>query len=79
MDPTPRAVVVEATRPAIGSPVALVNVPEAGVPKAGATKVLLLKVWARVLKVKVSETLAKLGMVKVVVPTVWAAKLTVAV
>ena len=70
MEPTPRAVEVEATKPAMGRPLTLVKVPEAGVPKAGATKVLLLKVWAKVLKVKVSLTPAKLGMVKVVPPTV---------
>jgi hypothetical protein len=33
-DPTPRAVLVEETNPAIGSPVALVNVPDEGVPSA---------------------------------------------
>jgi len=54
----------------MGRPVALVKTPEAGVPKAGATKVLLLKVWASVVKTNVSETEAKFGMVKVVAPTV---------
>jgi hypothetical protein len=33
-DPTPRAVEVEETSPAIGRPVALVSVPEDGVPRA---------------------------------------------
>jgi len=54
-----------------GKPVTLVRTPEAGVPRAGATKVLLLNVWARVVKANVSLTLAKLGMVKVVAPIVW--------
>lgn len=44
MLPTPRAVVVDATNPAIGKPVALVSVPDAGVPSTGAVKVGLVSV-----------------------------------
>ena len=39
IEPTPIAVEVEATRPAIGKPVQFVSVPEVGVPKIGVTKV----------------------------------------
>jgi len=42
IEPTPKAVEVDAVKPAIGNPVQLVSVPEVGVPKIGATKVLLL-------------------------------------
>src|SRR5690349_17737343 len=38
-EPTPIAVEVEATRPAIGSPVQLVRVPLVGVPRRGVTRV----------------------------------------
>ena len=55
-------------------PVRFVATPEAGVPSAGATNVLLFNVCARVVKTKVSATLAKSGMVKVVPPTVWPVK-----
>jgi hypothetical protein len=45
----PRNVATFAARPEtpvlIGSPVALVRTPEAGVPRAGATNVLLVSVW----------------------------------
>jgi hypothetical protein len=54
-----------------GKPVAFVSIPDAGVPSAGATNVLLLIVWALVLKVNSSTTLAKSGIVRVVAPTVW--------
>ena len=42
--PTPSAVEVDATNPAIGKPVALVSVPDAGVPSTGAVKVGLVSV-----------------------------------
>ncbi len=42
MEPTPRAVEVEATSPAIGRPVALVRVSEDGVPRAGVEKEMSL-------------------------------------
>lgn len=49
-EPTPIAVLVDATRPLIGKPVAFVSVPEAGVPRTGAVRVGLV----RVLLVRVS-------------------------
>src|SRR3990167_759043 len=55
---------------ATGMLVQFVNAPDAGVPSAGATKVLLLMVCAFVLNVNSSTTLAKSGMVSVVAPTV---------
>ena len=71
MGPVKLALVVTlpAVKPA-AVPVRLVATPDAGVPKAGATNVLLLKVAALVLKTKVSDTLAKSGIVKVVAPMV---------
>jgi hypothetical protein len=59
-----------------GKPVAFVSTPDAGVPRAGATNVLLLIVCALVLKVNSSTTLAKSGMVRVVAPTVWEVRAT---
>ena len=59
-----------------GSPVAFVKTPESGVPRAGATNVLLLIVCALVLKVNSSTTLAKSGIVRVVAPTVWEVRAT---
>src|SRR3990167_10591418 len=62
---------------AAGSPVTFVITPEAGVPRAGATNVLLLSVCALVLKVNSSSTSAKSGIVSVTPPTVCEAIVTV--